>query len=38
MLIDINALLFSEGSSYIPRDYQPHLKCIVDQEVIKLSG
>ena len=29
----INLLMFCEGSSYIPSDYQPHLKCIVDQEV-----
>jgi len=25
------------GSSYIPRDYQPHLKCIVDQEGVTSS-
>ena len=25
-----------KGSSYIPAEYQPHLKCIVEQEVMMM--
>ena len=31
------AIWFAAGSSYIPKEYQSHLKCIVDQEVMVLS-